>query len=107
MECFGQLKPVCAKFWPLLEEQIGRHSQLVENNKVYLNLGIFQPASLNWYKRYMARKASLIVILTYFQKQNGHHITRLMSNGVIQLKRPYISPNIAPRGLEVARWCSG
>ena len=28
------------------------------------------------------------------------HIACLMSNRVILLKRPYISPNIAPRGLE-------
>ena len=41
---------------------------------------------------YMARKASLIVILAKFKKQNGRHITCLMSNGVILLKRPYISP---------------
>ena len=33
-------------------------------------------------------------------KQNGRHITCLMSNRVIPLKRPYISPYIAPRGSE-------
>ena len=31
-------------------------------------------------------------------KQNGHHITYLMSNRVILLKRPYIPLANAPRG---------
>ena len=50
----------------------------------------------------MARKASLVAGSKFglVQKQNGHHITCLMSNRVILLKRPYISPNIAPRGSE-------
>ena len=30
------------------------------------------------------------------KKQNGRHITCLMSNRVILLKRPYISPKIVP-----------
>ena len=32
--------------------------------------------------------------------EKGRHITCLMSNGVIILKRLYISPNIALRGSE-------
>ena len=76
-------------------QNFGRHSQLFKNHKVFLNLEIFQLASSYLHKRYMARKASLIVILTLFYKENGRHITCLMSNGVILLKRPYISPNIA------------
>ena len=39
-------------------------SQLFKSHKVVLNLEIFQLASSNLHKRYMARKASLIVILT-------------------------------------------
>ena len=42
----------------------GRHSQLFKNHKVVLNLEIFQLASSYLHKRYMARKASLTVILT-------------------------------------------
>ena len=42
----------------------------------------------------------LIAILALFPKQNGRHITCLMLNGVILLKRPYISHTIAPRGSE-------
>ena len=53
-----------AKFWPHFEKQNGRHSQLFKNHKVVLNLEIFQLASSYLHKRYMARKASLIVILT-------------------------------------------
>ena len=56
-------KPVCAKCWPHFEKQNGRHSQLFENNKGALNLEIFQLASSNLHKGYMARKASLIAIL--------------------------------------------
>ena len=46
-----------------------------------------------------------ISFLTVFRGSLGNdgcHITCLMSNGVILLKRTYISPNIAPapRGLE-------
>ena len=63
-----------------------------------LNLDILQLASSDLHKRYMARKASLIVILAYFAKQIGCHITFLMSFGNIPLKRPYISLTIAPRG---------
>ena len=48
----------------------------------------------------MARKTSLIIILAQFPKQNGCHITCLMSNGVILLKMSYISFTIAPRGSE-------
>ena len=65
-----------------------------------LNLEIFQLVLSNLHKSDMARKASLIVILASFKKQNGRHITCLMSNEVILLKWPYISPNIAPRGSE-------
>ena len=36
--------------------------------------------------KYMVKKASLNVILAYFQKQNGHHITCSISNGDILLK---------------------
>ena len=51
-----------------------------------LNLEILKLASSNLHKRYMARKASLIVILTECAKQNEYYITCLMSNGVIVLK---------------------
>ena len=61
---YGYEKPVAAKFWPHFEIQNGRHSQLFKNHKVVLNLEIFQLASSNVHKRYMARKASLILILT-------------------------------------------
>ena len=56
-------KHVCAKFWPHFEKQNGHHSQLFENHKDALNLEILQLASSNLHKRYIARKASLIVIL--------------------------------------------
>ena len=46
----------------------------------------------------MARKASLIVVLAWFAKQNSGHITCLMLNGVILLKG-LISLTTAPRGL--------
>ena len=48
----------------ILKQQNGRHSQLFRNHKVVLNLEIFQLASSYFHKKYMARKASLIVILT-------------------------------------------
>ena len=57
-------KNLSAKFWPHFEKQNGHHSQLFKNHKVVLNLEIFQLASSNLHKRYMVRKASLIVILT-------------------------------------------
>ena len=57
------IKHVCAKYWPHFEEQFVCHSQLFENHKGALNLEILHLASLNMHKRYMARKASLIVIL--------------------------------------------
>ena len=56
------MKTCLCKFWPHFEKQNGRHSQLFENHEVVLNLEIFQLASSNLHKRYMARKASLIVI---------------------------------------------
>ena len=59
-------KPVSANFWPHFDKQNGHHSQLFKNHKVVLNLEIIQLASSNLHKRYMARKASLIVILTKF-----------------------------------------
>ena len=43
----------------------------------------------------MARKVSMPVTWPKFQKQNDRHITSLMSNGVVLLKRPYISLIIA------------
>ena len=52
------------KFQPHFEKQNGRHRLLFENRKGALNLEIFQLASSNLHKSYMARKASLIVILT-------------------------------------------
>ena len=52
------MKPVCAKFWPHFEKQ------MFENHKGALNLKIFQVASSNLYKSYMARKVSLIVIFS-------------------------------------------
>ena len=93
-------KTCLCKIWPYFEKQNGRHSQLFKNHKVVLNLKIFQLASSYLHKRYMARQASLIVILTLFKKENGRHITCLMSSGVILLKRPNISPNIALTGSE-------
>ena len=57
---YGYKKPVSAKFWPHFEKQ----SQLFKNHKVVLTLEIFQLASSYLHKRYMARKAILIVILT-------------------------------------------
>ena len=58
------IKPASAKFYPHFEKQNGRHSLLFENHKGALNLEIFQLVSSNLHKSYMARKASLIVILT-------------------------------------------
>ena len=57
------IKPVCAKYWPQFEKQNGRHRQLFENHQGALNLEIFHLALWDLHKRYMARKASLIVIL--------------------------------------------
>ena len=51
-------------FGLIFEKRNGRHSQLFKNHKVVLNLEIFQLASSYLHKRYMARKASLVVILT-------------------------------------------
>ena len=45
----------------------------------------------------MGRKVSLIVIWPSFEK-NGRHITCLMLNGIILLKRPYVSVIIATMG---------
>ena len=59
---FKAMKNVCAKFWPHFEKN-GCHCQLFENHKDALNLEILQLASLHLHKRYMARKACLIVIL--------------------------------------------
>ena len=36
-------------------------------------------------------------------KENGHHITYLMSNRVILLKRPYIPLANAPRGFQYVK----
>ena len=60
---------VSAKVWPHFEKQNGCHSQLFKNHKVVLNLEIFQLASSYLHKRYMARKFSLIVILTLSSKK--------------------------------------
>ena len=51
------------KILPHFEKQNGRHGLLFENRKDALNLEIFQLASSNLHKSYMARKPSLIVIL--------------------------------------------
>ena len=80
--------PVHAKFWPHFEKQNGCHSLLFENHKSALNLEILQLAKSNMHENCMARKASLITLALL---KNGCHIACLMSNGVIQLKRPYIS----------------
>ena len=58
------MKSCLQNFGFILKKQNGRHGQLFENHKVVLNLEIFQLASSNLHKRYMARKASLIVIST-------------------------------------------
>ena len=50
-------------FWPHFDKQNGSNSQLIENHKIALNLEIFQLVSSNLHKSYMARKASLVVIL--------------------------------------------
>ena len=57
-------KTCLSKIWPDFEKQNGCYSQLFKNHKVVLNLEIFQLASSNLHKRYMARIASLIAILT-------------------------------------------
>ena len=51
------------KVWPHFEKQMAA-IQLLKNRKAVLNLEIFQLASSYLHKRYMARKARLIVILT-------------------------------------------
>ena len=86
---------LCENFGLMLKNTNGRHSQLFEKHKDALNLEILQVASSNLHKRYVARKASLSVILAWFPKQNGRHIKCFMSNGVILSKRPYISLTIA------------
>ena len=60
---FTAMKTCLCKILAHYEKQNGRHSQLFENHKVALNFEIFQLASTNLHKRYMPRKASLIVIL--------------------------------------------
>ena len=60
---FMTLKSFLCKIWPHFEKQNGRHSQLFENHKGALNLEIFQLASSNLHKIYIAWKASLTVIL--------------------------------------------
>ena len=52
----------CEKFWPHFEKQNGCHSQLFENHELVLYLEILQLAKSNLHKRYMARKATMIVI---------------------------------------------
>ena len=47
------------KFWLHFEKQNGRHRKMFENHQGALNLEIFQLASLNLHKRYMAKKASV------------------------------------------------
>ena len=44
------------------EKENGRYSHCLKNYKSALNVIIFQLTSSNLHKRYMARKASLIVI---------------------------------------------
>ena len=63
---FMAIKTCLCNFFCLIlkKKQNGRHSQLFKNNKVLLNLEIFQLALSYLHKRYMARKASLIVIMT-------------------------------------------
>ena len=53
----------CPKFWPHFEKQNGHYSQLFKIHKDALNLETLQLALSNLHKRYMARKASLVVIL--------------------------------------------
>ena len=55
----------------------------------------------------MARKASLTVILAGFPKQNGCHITCLMSNGFFFQMGPYIAFTIAPRVWECEKQLIG
>ena len=50
------------------------HSRLFEKHKDALNLEILQLASSNLYKRHMARKASLIVILGSFKTMLPYHM---------------------------------
>ena len=50
-------------FGYILENNIAAIAKLFENHKGALNLETFQLASSNVHKSYMARKASLIVIL--------------------------------------------
>ena len=100
---FSAIKNLSAKFWPHFEKQNGRHSQLFKNSNGALNLEIFQLASSNLHKSYMAGNSSLIVILALLYKQNGRHITSLISFNIewgYPIKRHYISCNIAPRVLE-------
>ena len=56
---------LCTIVCPHFKKQNGHHSQLFEKHKDALNLEIrvLQLASSNLHKRYMARKATLIVIL--------------------------------------------
>ena len=50
------------KFGLILKNKMAAIAKLFENHKGALNLEIFQLASSNSHKRFMARKASLIVI---------------------------------------------
>ena len=61
---FMAIKKCVCKILTSFRKQNGRYSQLFENHKDALNLETLQLASSNLHKRYMARKASLIVILT-------------------------------------------
>ena len=63
------IKTCFAKFWPHFEKQNSHHSRMFENQYVALKLEILQLPSSNWQKRLMARKASMIVILPSFIKQ--------------------------------------
>ena len=53
----------------LKNQQNVRHSQLFENNKDAINLEILQLASSNLHKRYMVRKASIIVFQLGFKNK--------------------------------------
>ena len=62
------MKTCLCKILASFSKKNGRHSQLFKNHKGALNLEIFQLASSNLHKSYMARKTSLIVILALVQK---------------------------------------
>ena len=57
------MKTCLQNFGLILKKKIAAIANCLKNYKSALNLEIFQLASSNLYKRYMARKASVIVIL--------------------------------------------